>query len=151
MTRPVPWLRILVLALAVAGCDRETRSKSRASDGFGPLTVDQRDAAVLGREIYDLVDRAVAYRGSHQGRPANSLRQMGVESLTPATVRRVVNVERQPVVTVAFRKTAGREIHSCRGDSQILEDITLNGRFTIMCTASSGAQRPMEVGAVLDP
>ena len=34
------------------------------------------------------MDRAVDYRGSHQGRPAASFRQMGVDSLTPATVRR---------------------------------------------------------------
>ena len=41
---------------------------------------------------------------------------MGVESLTAATVRRVVNVQREPLVTVSFRQTAGREILSCRGD-----------------------------------
>ena len=70
---------------------------------------------------------------------------MGVESLTTNTVRRVVNVQREPVVTVAFRKPAGREILSCRGDSQVLEQAALRGRFTIMCTSSSGAQRPMEV------
>jgi hypothetical protein len=151
MTHPVPWLRILVLALAVAGCGREAASKSRAREDTGPVTPDQRDAAALGREIFDLVDRAVAYRGSHRGRPANSLRQMGLESLTVATVRRVENLQREPVITVAFRKTAGREIVSCRGTSQILEDITLNGRFTIMCTARSGTQRLMEVGSVLDP
>ena len=56
-------------------------------------------------------------------------------------------MEREPVVTVAFRRTDGREITSCRGDSQILEEATLNGgRFTLMCTTSSGAQRPMQVG-----
>ena len=76
---------------------------------------------------------------------------MGVESLTTATVRRVVNVQREPVMTVAFRQPSGREIISCRGDSQILEEAILNGRFTIMCTASSGAQRPMEVGQSSEP
>jgi hypothetical protein len=55
-------------------------------------------------------------------------------------------VQREPVVTVAFRQTTGREIVSCRGDSQVLEQAAVHGRFTIMCTASSGAQRPMEVG-----
>jgi hypothetical protein len=109
------------------------------------MSPDQRDAQVLGREIFELVDRAVDYRGSHRGRPAASLRQMGVESLTATTVRRVVNVQREPVITVAFRQTRGREIISCRGDGQILEDASVNGRYTLMCTASSGAQRPMEV------
>jgi hypothetical protein len=71
---------------------------------------------------------------------------MGIESLTPATVRRVVNLQREPVVTVAFRRGEGREIVSCRGDSQILVDAAANGgRFTLMCTTGSGAQRPMEV------
>jgi hypothetical protein len=70
---------------------------------------------------------------------------MGIESLTTTTVRRVVNVQREPVVTVSFRQAAGREILSCRGDSQILEEAAVRGLFTIMCTASSGAQRPIEV------
>jgi hypothetical protein len=51
------------------------------------------------------------------------------------------------VVTVQFRKREGREITSCRGDSHILEEASINGgRFTLMCTARSGAQRPIQVG-----
>jgi hypothetical protein len=51
-------------------------------------------------------------------------------------------------VTVAFRRTDSREITSCRGDGGILEEAALNGgRFTLMCTTGSGAQRPMRVGA----
>ena len=58
-----------------------------------------------------------------------------------------MNLAREPVITVAFRRPDAREITSCRGDSQILEEATLNGgRFTLMCTTSSGAQRPMRVG-----
>jgi hypothetical protein len=146
MTRPVWWLRTLVLALAIAGCGQEAGSKSRTGGG-GQLSSAERDAEVLGREIFDLVDRAISYRASHQGRPANTLRQMGVESLTATTVRRVTNVEREPVITVAFRRTADREIVACRGDGKILEDASLNGRFTLMCTSSSGLQRPVDVGA----
>jgi hypothetical protein len=72
---------------------------------------------------------------------------MGIDSLTPATARVLVNVGLDPVVTVQYRKVAGREITSCRGDSQILEEASLNGgRFTLMCTTRSGAQRPMQVG-----
>lgn len=150
MIGQVSWLSPLVLAFAFAACSGKADPKSRA--GGDGLSSDQRDAETLGREIFDLVDRAMDYRGSHEGRPANTLPQMGVESLTPVTVRRVVNVQREPVVTVAFRQTTGREIVSCRGDRQILEDAFLNGgRFTIMCTASSGAQRPMEVGGSAEP
>ena len=87
------------------------------------------------------------YRGSHRGRPASSLRQMGVDSLTPATARVLISVEREPVVTVSFRRTDSREILACRGDSQILEEASLNGgRFTLMCTTKTGAQRPIQVG-----
>ena len=150
MSRSISWLAALLLALMVAGCSDKAGSKSRTTER-SPLSPDQRDAEVLGREIFDLVDRAVDYRGSHMGRPAANLRLMGVESLTTVTVRRVVNVQREPVITVAFRQPAGRDIVSCRGDSQILEDKSLNGRFTIMCTASSGAQRPIEVGQSSEP
>ncbi len=150
MIRPISWLPALMLALMVAGCSDNAGSKSRTTER-SPLSPDQRDAEVLGHEIFDLVDRAVDYRGSHMGRPAANLPQMGVESLTTATVRRVVNVQREPVITVAFRQTGGRDIISCRGDSQILEDKSLNGRFTIMCTASSGAQRPMQMSGSSEP
>jgi hypothetical protein len=72
---------------------------------------------------------------------------MGIDSLTPATARQLVNVGLQPVVTVQYRRGEGREIISCRGDSQILEEASLNGgRFTLMCTTRSGAQRPILVG-----
>ena len=115
------------------------------------LPQDQQDAEALGREVFELVDRAVDYRGSHRGRPATSFRQMGIDSLTSTTVRRLVTLAREPVVTVSFRRSEAREITSCRGDSQILEEATLNaGRFTLMCTTSSGAQRPMRVGDSAD-
>jgi hypothetical protein len=141
--------RVLLAALAL-GCGGTGSSSSRPPLS-SQLTPEQRDVQTLGREIFDLVDRAVDYRGSHRGRPAVSLRQMGVESLTTTTVRRMVNVQREPVITVSFRQTAGREVISCRGTGQILEEASLNGRYTLMCTASSGAQRPMEVVTAGEP
>ena len=141
---------VLLTALALAGCSGTGSSSSRPP-ASSQLTPEQRDVQALGREIFDLVDRAVDYRGSHRGRPAASLRQMGVESLTTATVRRMVNLQREPVITVSFRQPAGREVISCRGTSQILEEASLNGRYTLMCTASSGAQRPMEVVTTGEP
>lgn len=152
MTGRIPWLPPLLLTLAAVACGGMDSSPTRLGNAGRGVSSEQRDAEALGREIFDLVDRAMDYRGSHEGRPANTLRQMGVESLTATTVRRVVNVQREPVITVAFRQTAGREIVSCRGDRQVLEDAFVNGgRFTIMCTASSGAQRPMEVGESSEP
>ncbi len=144
MTGWVPRPMLLAVHLVLVGCSGSGNSSSRPPIA-SQLTPEQRDVQALGREVFELVDRAVDYRGSHRGRPAATLRQMGVESLTAATVRRVVNLQREPVVTVSFRQTSGREIISCRGDSQILEDASLNGRYTLMCTSSSGAQRPMEV------
>ncbi len=141
-----PWLA-LVLALAGAGCGAEERATPAPRTPASDLPPDRRDAEYLAREVFELVDRAVDYRGSHRGRPAGSLRQMGVDSLTPTTARHLVNVAREPVVTVQFRKADGREITSCRGDSQILEEAALNGgRFTLMCATRSGAQRPILVG-----
>jgi hypothetical protein len=136
---------LILLLWAALGCDERASSSPRRSADDSNLPPDERDAHILGREIFELVDRAVDYRGSHRGRPAADFRQMGIESLTTATVRRVVNVQREPVITVSFRQTAGREIVSCRGDSQVLEQAAIRGLFTIMCTANSGAQRPMEV------
>jgi hypothetical protein len=138
----------VVLALVVlAGCGPKEAAISQPAESAPALPRDRQDAETLGREVFDLVDRAIDYRGSHRGRPAASFRQMGIDTLTPTTVRRLVTIEREPVVTVAFRRTENREITSCRGDGQILEEATLNGgRFTLMCTTSSGAQRPVRIG-----
>ena len=144
MTGRLLWLMTMVSPFVLVGCSETGNSNSRPPLA-SQLTPQQRDAQILGREVFELIDRAVDYRGSHRGRPAATLKQMGVESLTANTVRRVVNLQREPVITVSFRRTAGREIISCRGDSQILEDASLNGRFTLMCTGSSGTQRPTEV------
>ncbi len=146
------WLLTLGLAYAAAGCGPGADAKPRVKDDGSLLPLDQQDARTLGVEIFDLVDRAVAYRASHRGRPATTLRQMGIESLTTNTVRRILNVQREPVVTVAFRRPDQRQIVSCRGDSQILVEASVNGgRFTLMCSARSGDQRPMEIGEVPEP
>jgi hypothetical protein len=135
---------VLALLCLVAACGDEDDPRNAAPQPRSDLP----DTEVLGREVLELVDRAVDYKGSHRGRPASSLRQMGVDSLTPTTARHLINVSREPVVTVQFRKVDGREIISCRGDSQILEEATVNGgRFTLMCTYRSGAQRPVQIGA----
>ncbi|HEU5039429.1 MAG TPA: hypothetical protein VFT84_01330 [Gemmatimonadales bacterium] len=146
MSRSALWLG-LILAVAAGACGRDSAERPAAASDDPALPPDQRDAEALGREVFELVDRAIDYRGSHRGRPARSLRQMGVDSLTPLTARHLISVEREPIVTVQFRKGSGRVIMSCRGDSQILEEAAINGgRFTLMCTTSSGAQRPVQVG-----
>src|SRR6187399_742177 len=101
MTRGLTPGVLATIIIALAGCQSGGSASRHAADA-SQLPPAQRDAQILGREIFELVDRAVDYRGSHQGRPANNLKQMGVESLTAATVRRVVNVQREPLVTVSF-------------------------------------------------
>jgi hypothetical protein len=136
----------LLSVMVVTGCASKDNTRS-APEEQSQQPPEQREAELLGREIFELVDRAVDYRGSHRGRPATSLRQMGVDSLTPSTARYLVSLEREPLITVSFRKLIGREIASCRGDSHILEEASLNGgRFTVMCTNRAGMQRPVRVG-----
>ena len=135
----------LALVCLIAACGDKEGPRNVAQQPTSDLPAG--DAEVLGREVLELVDRAVDYRGSHRGRPASSLRQLGVDSLTPTTARHLLNINREPVVTVQFRKVAGREITSCRGDGHIIEEASINaGRFTLMCTSRSGAQRPVQVG-----
>ncbi|HEY8257823.1 MAG TPA: acyl carrier protein [Gemmatimonadales bacterium] len=144
MTRPAA--RVLLLWLALAGCSKEESSRPAAAQPSSDLPPDQRDAEMLGREIFELVDRAVDYKGSHRGRPAASFRQMGIDSLTSLTVRRLVNLNREPVITVAFRRPEARAVTSCRGGKEVLEEAAINGgRFSLMCTTRSGEQ-PMHVG-----
>lgn len=143
-----PAAGLLLALLLLAGCGEEESSRPATRQPTADLPSDQRDAEALGGEVMELVDRAVDYRGSHRGRPASSFRQMGIDSLTGLTVRRLVNVGLEPLVTVVFRRTDTREITSCRGDSQILEEAAINGgRFTLMCTTRTGTQRPIRVGA----
>jgi hypothetical protein len=140
-------LAIALISVVLLGCANKDNPRPAPDSEASDQSPDQRDADILGREIFELVDRAVDYRGSHRGRPAASLRQMGVDSLTPSTARYLVSLEREPLITVSFRKSSGREIASCRGDSHILEEASLNGgRFTVMCTNRSGVQRPIRVG-----
>lgn len=139
--------RLLLMALMLAGCGKEETSRPAAAQANADVPSDERDAAILGREVFELVDRAVDYKGSHRGRPAASWRQMGIDSLTTLTVRRLVNVAREPVITVAFRRSDTRAITSCRGGKEILEEAAINGgRFTVSCTDRSGVERPTVVG-----
>jgi hypothetical protein len=139
---------VLAIACLVTACGGEEK-RSAAQEPQVTISADQADAETLGGEVLELVDRAVDYRGSHRGRPATSLRQLGIDSLTPTTARHLINVNREPLITVTFRKPEDHQITSCRGDSHILEQSSLNaGRFTLMCTSRSGTQRPIQVGGV---
>ena len=101
--RAVPRWSLPAIACVVAACS-SGEERGVVQQPKVVVAADQADAETLGREVLELVDRAVDYRGSHRGRPAGSLRQLGIDSLTPSTARHLVNVNREPVVTVSFRK-----------------------------------------------
>ena len=103
------------------------------------------DAATLGTEISRLLDLAADYRGSHRGRPPRSLRDLGVDSLTPAIARAVSSVGSGARVTVSYRQARGHHYVSCSGDLSVLESAVLGaGRYTLTCTTPSGRTLPVE-------
>jgi hypothetical protein len=95
--------------------------------------------AVLGREIYDLVDRAMSYRSSHRGRLPRNLRELGVDELTPTTSRELSVADNIPAVSVGFRSGSNHTVARCRGTSAALEEATLSGgRFSLICNLLAG-------------
>ena len=139
---------VLAAAAALAACGGSKPKAATRTSVLDTLPPDRRDAALLGREVFELVDQAVDYKGSHRGQPPVSLRQMGVESLAPLVVRRIRVVSDSSVVTVAFRRPRGRVVESCEGTAQILEEATLRGgTFSIICTTASGSISKYQVPA----
>jgi hypothetical protein len=137
----------VLLAAALWGCGNSASDAGTdRGRGLETLPPELRDAAYLGREIFDLVDRAADYKGSHRGKPPRSLKQMGIDSLAGPVVRRITTVSDSSVVTVAYRQPRGRTVASCEGNPRILEEAALNeGRFTLVCTTPSGAIAKHEV------
>lgn len=138
------------LVAGLAACSGSAPSRTRAASGsaLDTLPPNLRDAALLGREVFSLVDQAADYQGSHGGQPPATLRQMGVESLAPVVVRRIRVVGDTAVVTVAFRQPRGRTVESCEGDAEILEQATLGGgAFEILCSTPSGTINKYKVPA----
>jgi hypothetical protein len=139
---------LLVLMVAACGGSSSPSKTPTRTSALDTLPPDRRDAALLGREVFRLVDRAADYKGSHRGRPPVDLRQMGVESLAPVFVRRIRVVSDTSVVTVAFRQPRGRRVAACEGTPQLLEEASLRGGiFSIVCTTASGSIAKYEVPA----
>ncbi|HEU4587739.1 MAG TPA: hypothetical protein VFS11_03780 [Gemmatimonadales bacterium] len=134
-----------LLAAGVAGGGGSKAKTPAAARGVDSLPPDRRDATILGHEIFELVDRAVDYKGSHRGRPPQSFRQMGIDSLAPTVVRRLRTVSDSSVITVAFRQPRGHVVVSCEGNARVLEEAALSGQFTVVCSTPSGAIKQYEV------
>lgn len=107
----------------------------------------QAEAAELGREIFDLVDRTMNYRSSHYGEFPANLPTMGIDSLTHLTVRRLSVQDKVPTVVAAFRHTEGHAVAQCSGTNKVLEDSMLNGGpFSVLCTMTDGTAQTFTVG-----
>jgi hypothetical protein len=146
MTGRLPALLLLAAAFAAAGCNRSKPTSSNAAAQIPAASGPAAEAELLGHQIFELIDGAVDYKGSHRGRAPKSLKQLGVDSLTPETERRLGVGAEGPAVTVSFRQPAGHALRSCSADTRILEESALNGgRFTITCDAG-GAPTTYQVG-----
>ncbi len=131
------------MVAAVLGCGRGDQSSNQRSQA--PISPDQAEAETLGRELFDIVDRVMAYRSSHRGNLPVSYRQAGIDSLTPQFVRRLSRQGNAPVVTIAFRRPAG-QLLSCEGTNLVLEEKQLrDGAFTITCRYQAGGTRVFTV------
>lgn len=99
------------------------------------------DAQQLGTEMFELIDRVADYRSSHEGKPPRNLRQLGVDSLTPNTVRRLAIQGRTFTVTVVYRRPENRAVLSCSAGEDALEQAALSeGRFAVSCETPAGPQ-----------
>ncbi len=138
--------RPLLLAAGLAlACSSGADTPKPAADA-PPADPAQVEAELLGRDLLDIMDRVMAYHSAHQNRLPTSLRQAGIDSLAPEFVRRLSRQGKDPVVTVVFRRTAGRTLQQCWGSSVVLDDVIVHGgSFEVSCTLVDGASRTFTV------
>lgn len=135
--------RAAILIGLLAAC--RPAEPARTADTPAAALDDQR---VLGRELFELIDRAADFHSSHRGRYPASVAQMGVDSLTPTTVRRLSGGAGPLMVTVEFRRPAGHTLASCSGGADALEGASLNtGTFAATCITPEGDVQPLELEA----
>lgn len=135
--------RAAILIGLLAAC--RPAEPARTADTPAAALDDQR---VLGRELFELIDRAADFHSSHRGRYPASVAQMGVDSLTPTTVRRLSGGAGPLMVTVEFRRPTGHTLASCSGGADALEGASLNtGTFAATCITPEGDVQPLELEA----
>ncbi|HWA15046.1 MAG TPA: hypothetical protein VG817_01340 [Gemmatimonadales bacterium] len=134
---------LLLLALVLA-CGKG-EEKAAAPQARVPTDPVLADATLLGTELREVMDRVMAYRSSHQKRLPASLRQAGIDSLTPQFIRRLERQGSDPLVTIAFRRLEGRAVSRCRGTNVVLEDLVVRGSYDIACDLTSGGFRSVTI------
>ena len=136
------WLAPTILAAtAVTACGSEEARIEMARQALA-----QEDGELLGQELFDLVDQAAGYQSSHGGRQPRSLRNMGVDSLTPTTARWIERGGGTPRIVVAFRRLGGHAVSRCSGDAGVLEQLALEGAFRLQCFLVDGTGKQLTVG-----
>jgi hypothetical protein len=141
-------LALTCLAGAVAcGRDRGGKPAGPAARPAPPSgEVAEQEATLLGREVFDLVDRLAAYAAANQRKYPGSLRTAGIDSLTPKVAHSIDTRTVPPMGIAMFRNPLGHLITSCRGTTDILEESALHdGHFTVTCTDSLGRGSPYRV------
>ncbi len=141
-------LLALAVGVAAAGCSKdEPKAKAKApAEGEAPADPAQADAQALGAEVFDIMDRVVAYKASHQGRLPTSFRQAGIDTLTATTTRGLSRVGGDPQVTIRFRRMDGHQLESCSGTNLVIEQSMMNeGTFEVQCVVADGATRTFTV------
>ena len=147
----VPRFRSMVAAalfvLAGAACQGTAKSPAGSPHVFsGSKDPVQADAELLGRELFEIMDRVMSYRSAHRGTLPNSLRQAGLDSLAPLFVRRLSRRGSAPLVTIVFRNTSGHKLSSCQATNSVLEDNALRGgNFDVSCTLIGGGTQPFTI------
>jgi len=108
--------------------------------------VAEQEATQLGRDVFGLLDRLAAYAASNQRKYPASLREAGIDSLTPKIARQIDTRAQPPMAFAMFRNPLGHALTSCRGNTDLLEESALNeGQFTVTCTDSTGRSSPYRV------
>ncbi len=140
-------LGALALGAAALGCGGGDRAAATRGEAGPPVVTKQvtRDANALGQEIFELIDRTMDYVGSHRGRVPTSLRELGIDSLTPTTARHLTIQDKIPVVTVEYRRPDGHTLSACSGTHEVLEQSLLHGEFTLTCRWLSGGDDTLHV------
>ena len=145
--RPLP---VLIL-LASAACFG-AKAPAAATGGSAPRDVttsggESAEAAALGRELFGIMDRVLAYKSDHFAQLPKDLPTMGVDSLTRTTVRRLSISGGTPTLVVAYRHTEGHAVAQCSGTNAVIEDSMLNGgAFDVECVLTSGETKKFTVG-----
>lgn len=145
------WIRWAAVAAVVvlAACGRDkSGGKAAPAARRAPSAGDVagQEATLLGRDVFDLLDRLAAYAASNQRKYPASLREAGIDSLTPKVARRIDTRTAPPMAFAMFRNPLGHQLTSCRGTTDLLEESALNdGRFTVTCTDSQGQSAPYKV------